>query len=162
LIQESHYAEFPVVNISPSDLLERLGKWAVEEQKTHFREGEGTVPGQVTNRTGTLMRSIHHAVQEFAVDILPDNSLPYAYIQQFGGQTHPTVTERSKGYFWFMFSLTGDEKWKWMALQKVGDVMTVTLRPIKYMYFTDKDIQYIQSEAHDWVVKTFTSKKEVV
>ena len=32
----------------------------------------------------------------------------YAMLHQFGGVTHPTVTEASKGFFWAMFFNTGD------------------------------------------------------
>jgi hypothetical protein len=42
----------------------------------------------------------------------------YAMIQDRGGTTHPTVTKRMKGWAWYMFYRTKEEKFKWIALTK--------------------------------------------
>jgi phage gpG-like protein len=46
------------------------------------------------------------------------NDEPYANIHNEGGTIRVPITKKMRGYFWFMFKKTKNEKWKWMALSK--------------------------------------------
>jgi len=44
--------------------------------------------------------------------------VPYAAIHEYGGETHPKITPRARGFFWGMYKRTRVPMWKWMALSK--------------------------------------------
>lgn len=60
------------------------------------------------------------------------SKVPYAEIHEKGGTTHPTITPKSRGYFWHVYMETGDDKWKAMALTK-KDAFNVVLKPRPYL-----------------------------
>lgn len=103
--------------------------------------------GSVMNRSGNLRRSIKYNVRDGM--ILFSSSLPYASIHNEGGEI--TVTAQMKKYFWAMYykasgaittkkdggesgskknvKLTAEaEKWKSLALMKIGQKIKVDKR----------------------------------
>ena len=54
---------------------------------------------------------------------------PYSKIHNEGGEVKITVSKKMKRFFWFMYSQTDDEKWKFMALtQKKEMIFTMPKR----------------------------------
>lgn len=105
--------------------------------------------GSLLNRTGNLRRSIRYKVSENMITF--SSSLPYASIHNKGGEIE--VTEKMKKYFWAMYykafggittKKSGAEskskknialsveaqKWKGLALMKVGQKIKVEKRQI--------------------------------
>lgn len=109
--------------------------------------------GSLLNRTGNLRRSIRYKVSENMITF--SSSLPYASIHNKGGEIE--VTEKMKKYFWAMFfradgaimmkrNSSGEavnrdtkknralsveaQKWKALALMKVGHKIKVEKRQI--------------------------------
>lgn len=124
------------------------------ERKAFFNE-KWTSPkisnsrGSVMNRTGNLRRSIKYNVRENMVTF--SSSLPYASIHNLGGEIE--VTAKMKKYFWAMYykssgaittkangekskskknlNLTSEaEKWKGLALMKIGHKIKIEKRQI--------------------------------
>ena len=62
----------------------------------------------------------------------------YARIQELGGTTHPSVTERMRKFMWFMFYKTKDDKFKRMALTKKNR-LTVKIPERPYLRPAIKD-----------------------
>lgn len=66
--------------------------------------------------TGQLRNSIHtFSVSRDEFSIISD--MEYSEIHNEGGMIY--ITEQMRKYFWAMFSKTGDDKWKWLALTKL-------------------------------------------
>jgi len=64
--------------------------------------------------------------------------VPYAAIHEFGGETHPRVTAKSRKFFWAMYFETGEDMWKGMALTD-KDSFTVNIPPRPYLQPGAKD-----------------------
>lgn len=105
--------------------------------------------GSMMNRTGNLRRSIRYNIRDNMITF--SSSLPYASIHNKGGELE--VTARMKKYFWAMYykatgaikstskgevskskrnlALTAEaQKWKNLALMKVGHKMKIAKRQI--------------------------------
>lgn len=67
-------------------------------------------------KTGKLRRSIRATVSGNAVTFT--SSEPYSAIHNEGGDI--TVTAQMRKYFWAMFKKTGQERYKHLALKKIG------------------------------------------
>ena len=114
-------------------------KWPSEKIPNHR--------GSLLMRSGKLRRSVNHRVGEGSIRWA--SSLPYASIHNEGGELE--VTAKMKSYFWAMYynaagavtkrkdgklsqstrnqKLTAEaQKWKALALQKVGAKMTIEER----------------------------------
>ncbi len=78
----------------------------------------------ILNQSGKLRRSIRAAVKGNAVVFT--SSEPYAAIHNEGGKIR--VTAKMKKFFWYKYGQTKNEQWKWLALKKVGDVITIPER----------------------------------
>lgn len=66
--------------------------------------------------TGQLRNSIHtFSVSKDEFSIISD--MEYSEIHNEGGMIY--ITEQMRKYFWAMFSKSGDDKWKWLALTKL-------------------------------------------
>jgi len=95
--------------------------------------------------TGRLRRSIQNTSDGNSASVEAGEGLgSYPFVQQFGSQHTVPVTDRSVGYFWYMFHKTQDEMWKRMAIVGARDryfVVNVPARP--YMMFQEEDIQQI-------------------
>lgn len=87
--------------------------------------------GSLLVRSGKLRRSIKSRVQ--GDSILFSSNMPYAELQNNGGKI--IVTQKMKKYFWAKYlSLqhkkpTQAQRFKAMALKKVGSVITIEKRP---------------------------------
>ncbi len=80
--------------------------------------------GSVLMQSGKLRRSIRAQVRGTAVVFT--SSEPYAAIHNEGGTIR--VTAKMKKFFWYKYNETKDVQWKWLALKKVGDVITIPER----------------------------------
>jgi HK97 gp10 family phage protein len=92
-------------------------------------EAKRNVTRQGLVDTGTLRDSIQtRKVNQFAVDIRVD--VPYAAAHEYGlprgGRGVWAATERQVRFFWAMYSQTGDEMWKALALKRG---YTIPMRP---------------------------------
>ncbi|MDA6068009.1 phage virion morphogenesis protein [Flavobacterium sp. AC] len=124
------------------------------ERKAFFNEKWPTTKinnskGSLLNRTGNLRRSIKYSIRDGL--IMFSSSLPYASIHNQGGEI--TVTAKMKSYFWAMYykamggittkndgseskskknvNLNAEaEKWKGLALMKIGQKIKVEKRQI--------------------------------
>lgn len=93
------------------------------ERKAFFDEAWDQVKadpgiGSLMNRTGTLRRSMDARLE--GDSIIFSSSMPYAQIHNEGGQvtTRIPVTDKMRRWAWYMHKLTGDDKYKGMALTK--------------------------------------------
>lgn len=130
----------------PQEALRKVGAYMVRSvQKNFERAGrpawEPTRSGETPLVTsGKLYRSVRWRLEGNTVIISAGEGLGiYPSVQQYGAFV--PITERAKSFFWAMFYQTGEERWKWMALQKVGSRMRIPARP--YMMFQDEDIDKI-------------------
>lgn len=99
--------------VAPPHLADALAEGA----EIVLGEAKANVRRNFKNRTGELEESGETVkINQYRVDVR--FSKVYAAIQEFGGTTHPTVTRKSRAFFWYMLKATGDEKWKGMALSK--------------------------------------------
>jgi len=80
--------------------------------------------GSVLMQSGKLRRSIRATVKGNAVVFT--SSEPYSAIHNEGGKIR--VTAKMKKFFWYKYGETKDVQWKWLALKKVGDVITIPER----------------------------------
>lgn len=76
------------------------------------------------NQTGTLRRSIKSTIS--GNSLIFTSSTPYSAIHNEGGEI--TVTKKMKGYFWGKYKETGQDKYKAMALMKVGTKIKIPQR----------------------------------
>jgi phage gpG-like protein len=80
------------------------------------------------NDTGTLKNSLHISQQTpDRIEIETDQALPYAEIHNTGGTIKVVVTEKMKKYFWAMYIETKQERFKFMALMKVGKELNLRI-----------------------------------
>lgn len=82
--------------------------------------------GKVThlNNTGTLRRSIKSTINGTTLTFT--SSTPYSAIHNEGGDI--VITKKMKGYFWGKYKETGQDKYKAMALMKVGTKIKIPQR----------------------------------
>jgi phage gpG-like protein len=124
-----------------SDLLyETLGKnFAEGGRPTEWPMKRTPVGGRIPSFRGrTFWRISKWSGENFAEAGL-NNPRIYDYANEFGAEPHPVVTKASKGYFWHMFELTGNEMWKWMALKRVGSVLNPIIPPRPAFLFQEED-----------------------
>ncbi len=69
-------------------------------------------------------------VNQYRVDVIFDKV--YAAIHEYGGTIDIPVTQKMRGYFFWRHSVTGDEKWLFMALSK-KDVFKVVIPARPYL-----------------------------
>lgn len=106
-------------------------------------------PSYLGGRGGSIARSLGHESTDSTAVAGVFNVLPYSYIHQFGGPI--TVTERSRGFFWFMHKQTNDSMWKAMALKyQVGDTIQMPKR--EYIHFTEPLVGKILDKLRDKIV----------
>jgi phage gpG-like protein len=68
--------------------------------------------------TGALRNSIHIRKQRFEEIVIAAEGVSYARAHNYGATITVQVTPKMKRYFWAMYSKTGDQRFKWMALTK--------------------------------------------
>jgi phage gpG-like protein len=81
-------------------------------------------------KTNALFNGINSEIQNNTVVFTSDE--PYSAIHNEGGIIKVTVTDKMKKYFWYMFKVTGQERWKWMALTN-KEQMTIKMPKRQYM-----------------------------
>jgi hypothetical protein len=78
-------------------------------------------------------------------------SVRYAKIQDEGGTTHPKVTKRMRRWAWFMYSETGDDMYKWIALTKKKK-LDVKIPETKWfsgvLEYRERDLSELMSAEH--------------
>lgn len=97
--------------------------------------------------SGRMWSAIHKGdVNETsaAVESGSVSEFPQLFVQEYGGDTHPVISARSKGFFWWMFGKTGDEMWKFMALKRIGETLNIHIPPSPAFLFQDEDIEQIE------------------
>lgn len=91
-------------------------KWENRKQPD-YRAG-----GAILTSTGHLRDSIEVA-EKTGNSITIGTYAPYAKIHNEGGTINIPITKKSRKYFWAMYKLTNDEKWKYMALSKKNHIV---------------------------------------
>jgi len=71
----------------------------------------------------------------------------YAKIHNEGGTIQVRITKRSRKFFWFMYSRTGDAKWKGMALTK-KTVLIIKIPKRQFIGHSEKLI----NEIDEWII----------
>lgn len=123
--------------------------------------------GSLMNRTGALRKSLRSEIVG-KDSIKWESSLPYADIQNSGGNI--TVTQKMKNFFWYKFKMAtgGNNKnlnaealfWKAMALKKVGSIIVIEKR--QFIGDHPQVHTAIKNMADDWVandLKPFINKQ---
>jgi len=124
----------------PGWVMDGLDIIGVRTQRNYFikssRESMYTQhpdPNKLTSRGGALMKSYGPLggafslagsregyqkvnVQGDVVTGIKGSTVSYAAIHEYGGDTHPRVTAKSRRFFWHLYYTTGNEKYKMMAL----------------------------------------------
>lgn len=80
--------------------------------------------GSLLMVTGAMRRSTQGEVSGDGVRF--KSSLPYASLHNEGGKI--TVTAKMKKFFWYKYKQTKEDGWKFLALMKVGSVITIPQR----------------------------------
>lgn len=83
-----------------------------KRQQPDYRPG-----GAVLTQTGNLRDSLQ-VLNRSALRIVFGTHSPYAQVHNEGGTIRVPVTEKSRRFFWMMYRVTENPKWKWMALTK--------------------------------------------
>lgn len=86
-----------------------------------FKQDDGSGRA-ILMQSGRLRRSFRYDTSGLVITISTD--VEYAEVHNEGGEVSQTltVTPKMRKFFWAMFSETGDEKWKFMALSKSGTI----------------------------------------
>jgi phage gpG-like protein len=110
--------------------LESEPKWT--PRKGSF--GDRTTRRNLLVKTGKLRRSIR-IIRLTPTSVSIGSDMPYAQIQNEGGITHPSITAKSRKYFWAMYKKTGSQFWKNMATTKKTN-LTINIPARPFMKFT--------------------------
>lgn len=151
MITFSIEGELPVVNADLSEVMRAVALLMEESVKLNFIEGGRPVHWEATKRGtrafypfGDLFYSIRKISGATWAEVSAGDNLPYARIQQAGGEFNVPITQQSRKFFWAMFFKTGDPKWQWMALSNKSSFhIRIPARP--YMMFQDEDVEKILS-----------------
>lgn len=96
---------------------EKQGFMDANFQAWPSRKNDNRVGGAILVQTGNLRDSTRIA-EATMQNITIENRAAYAEIHNKGGVLRVRITPKSRKYFWYMYKLTADTKWKWMALSK--------------------------------------------
>ena len=124
----------------------RPTKWPPPSRNSLFTSGT------LLKRRGDLYNSGTFRFTEDECVISWGLGLPYAWIQNFGGTTHPVVSEKMKRFFWAMYMQSEDEFWKFMALKPVGEVLNITIPARTFMTIQPEDKEFIVSTLKSGVI----------
>lgn len=69
-------------------------------------------------------------INQYRVDVIFDKV--YAAIHEYGGTIDVPATQKSRGFFFWRYRVTGDEKWLFMAISK-KDVFKVVIPARPYL-----------------------------
>lgn len=96
---------------------------------------DGTDPGRaLLVKNGHLRDSIRSPIKTRSMVVFAagNNRVNYARIHNEGGTTHPTVTDKMRGYAWAQWRHTGASKWRGIATTKKSQ-LTVNIPRRRYM-----------------------------
>lgn len=102
---------------------------------------------RLTSRTGFLRRRIfatpaevvENSNHQLQAQAFTGTNVKYGAIHEFGGVVHPQVTAKSRGFAWWKYRETNDDKWKWLALTKKTQLdITIPERPFLRSAATDE------------------------
>ena len=88
-------------------------------------------------------------INQFRVDV--EVQRIYAAVQEYGG-TFP-VTDKQPGFFWYMYTATGDDKWKALALSS-----SYTIPPRPYLRPAIDDKQQAAMKVAAWELRHTIAK----
>jgi len=157
--------KLPRVKSDFSDEMREIADLLWDSVKTNFLEGGRPArwarlsTGEPAHliRSGKLYGRIHQRSGKDFAEVFVRDPEPYMFAHQHGATTHPTVTERSKKFFWHMWFETGNEMWKAMALTKIGTKFSVVIQQRKYMMFQEEDLKQIEKILGSSVFETHES-----
>jgi len=80
----------------------------------------GPRPKKLGVGTGNLRSRIRSIVEASGndINIKVGTDVIYGRIHEKGGTTHPTVTKKMRGWAWYMYGKTGEDKFKGLALTR--------------------------------------------
>lgn len=102
--------------------------------------------GAVLTQTGNLRDSLQ-VLSRSATKIEFGTHAPYASVHNEGGTIRVPITQRSRRFFWMMFRMTENPKWKWMALTKKNHL---TINMPKRQFIGES--QTLNRSMDQWVV----------
>jgi phage gpG-like protein len=131
----------------------RPGKWPPPKREALFTSGTQL------KRSGDLYNSGTYRTEGAGVTIAFGAGLPYAWIQNFGGTTHPVVSEKMKRFFLFMGIQTEDPFWFVMAAKPVGEVLNITIPARTYMTIQPEDKEFIRDRVKSSIILVYPDGK---
>lgn len=161
MIEVEVTGEIPEIRLNMEQALEKSGLWMLQSIQRNFEVGGRPswpeskrlpVGGRTLIDSGALYESGEYSVSGNTTTVTWGRGIPYAGIQNYGGTVNPTITDKSKKFFWAMFYQSGEEFWKWMALKPEGEVLTVNIPARRFMMFQDEDIDKITEFFRDYAV----------
>ncbi len=96
---------------------------------------------------GTGLGGVQESIRKIIVtgrifEGLFGTSVPYAAIHEYGGETHPSITDKSRRFFWAMYANTQLPMWRAMALSKKDNFnIKIPARPYLHPALKDSDPQ---------------------
>lgn len=144
-----------------SPIMEKIMEHMVASVTRNFDEGgrprwQALATGQpsLLRKSGALKGSIRGSFGKDFAEVEAGRGLPYARIHQYGGETHPVVSERMKAFFWRQYRETGTTMWKALALKySVGDALTIKIVARPYMMFQEEDVEWMVNNIPAEIVK---------
>ena len=103
--------------------------------------------GAILTATGALRNSIH-TIDANTNNVTIGTYAAYAKIHNEGGTITLPVTKKMKKYFWYMYKITQNEKWKFMALTKK---QTLKLKFPKRQFIGDSVV--LMNNIEQWFFK---------
>lgn len=89
-------------------------------------------PGRALLMKSSILRSSIEVIDSRGDRVVFGSDVAYAGIHNEGGTIKVTITTKMRKFFWFMHKLTGDDKWKYMALTKKG-MLNITIPKRQFM-----------------------------
>ena len=106
-------------------------------------DGSGAIPFR---GGASFLATLNREQDAVSGALLMGKGLAYASIQQFGGETHPVVTEKMIKFFWAKWYETKNDRWKAMALawkEYIGEPMDIEIPPRPMMEWTPELLEQI-------------------
>lgn len=108
-----------------------------------LKDGSGAVPFR---GGASFLDTLNREQDAVSGALMMGSGLAYAQIQQFGGETHPMVTEKMLKFFWAKWYETKDDKWKAMAIawkDYIGETMDIEIPPRPMMEWTPELLEQV-------------------
>lgn len=99
------------------------------------------------------MRDSNQIAERSAQQIVFVNHATYASIHQYGGSISIRVSAKARKFFWYMFKVTKNKRWKYMALTKKDRiVVTIPARPFM------GESQVLTDDINEWVAAQIVTR----